>query len=227
MHLLAAAILAMTVVSSGLPSRGTDGCLAYSRADGLASDTVLDICEDGDGVLWFATEGGLSRFDGSSFHTYLSGESVTALCEDADGNLWVGTDRGLNSMNRESGSFSLFGMRRGSSGIKAVHGSQTGEIWAYTSDGVVCRITPDRGGREQVPAPEEEVPYSVGFADFKGAYLEGDYRYCHIFEDIEGNIWIGGRATSVAMLPGGDLSAIRYPVRAPVCERLEGSALAP
>lgn len=226
MHLLVAAILAIAAVASALPSRGTDGCLAYSRADGLASDTVLDICEDGDGVLWLATESGLSRFDGSGFHTYLPGESVTALCEDADGVLWVGTDHGLNCMDRESGSISLFGMRRGSSEIMAVHSSRTGEVWAYTSDGVVCRISSGRGDGRRVPVQEEESPYSVGFADFKGAYLEGDYRYFHIFEDAGGNIWIGGRATSVAMLPGGDLSAIRYPVRNPDIEHFEGSAFA-
>lgn len=226
MHLLAAAILAITAAAYALPSRGMDDCLAYSRADGLVSDTVLDICEDGDGVLWFATEGGLSRFDGSRFHTYLSGESVTSLCVDADGTIWVGTDHGLNRMDRESGSFSLFVMRRGSPEIRAVHSSRAGEVWAYTSDGVVCRITPDCGDGKQPPVSEEESPYSVGFADFRGAYFEGDYRYFHIFEDTGGNIWIGGRATSAAVLPGGDLSAIRYPVRNPDIEHFEGSAFA-
>ena len=37
----------------------------YTTADGLASLRAEHITEDHDGYLWFATEGGVSRFDGS------------------------------------------------------------------------------------------------------------------------------------------------------------------
>ena len=37
----------------------------YTTADGLASLRAEHITEDHDGYLWFATDGGVSRFDGS------------------------------------------------------------------------------------------------------------------------------------------------------------------
>ena len=226
MHFLAAFILAMAAIVSGFQSRDGDGCLTYSRADGLASESVLDICEDENGVLWFATEAGLSRFDGHNFHTYLSGSSVTALCIDSCGNLWVGTDSGLSVMDRESGHFEEFVLRRGSARIRAVHAGRSGDIWVYTYDGVICKISGFSQAVEGGSVSADGQIHSIGFADFKGAYLEGDYRYCHIFENAEGDIWIGGRATSVAMVPNGDLSALRYPVRNPDIEHFEGSAFA-
>ena len=38
---------------------------ASTTADGLASLRAEHITEDHDGYLWFATDGGVSRFDGS------------------------------------------------------------------------------------------------------------------------------------------------------------------
>jgi hypothetical protein len=42
----------------------------YDEKDGLASSTVYDICQDTAGFIWFATENGVSRFDGTHFITY-------------------------------------------------------------------------------------------------------------------------------------------------------------
>ncbi len=39
----------------------------YSEKEGLASSTVYSITQDKEGYIWFATENGLSRFDGKSF----------------------------------------------------------------------------------------------------------------------------------------------------------------
>lgn len=224
MQFLRVFIFVLAVVFSGLQSRASGVFISYSHVDGLPSDVILDICEDEDGVLWFATDRGLCRFDGGNFHTYPGDHIVTALCEDDRGNLWVGTNSCLRVLDKESGHFSNVVMRRGSGGIRAVHSGSSGDVWAYTSDGVVCRITGDARVDEGFQEDSGERRFSVAYADFKGAYLEGDYRYCHIYEDHEGNIWIGGRATSVAVIPEGDLSAIRYPVRNPDIEHFEGSA---
>ncbi|HET6994549.1 MAG TPA: two-component regulator propeller domain-containing protein, partial [Chitinophagaceae bacterium] len=42
----------------------------YDTKDGLASATVYDISQDGNGFIWFATENGLCRFDGKNFRTF-------------------------------------------------------------------------------------------------------------------------------------------------------------
>jgi ligand-binding sensor domain-containing protein len=39
-------------------------------ADGLVDDRVVDLLEDRDGILWIATLGGISRFDGNQFRHF-------------------------------------------------------------------------------------------------------------------------------------------------------------
>jgi signal transduction histidine kinase/ligand-binding sensor domain-containing protein len=73
---------------------------AYTTADGLAHNKINKIVRDSRGFLWFATNDGLSRFDGYSFTNYsvehgLPHPSVMDLLETAKGELWVATFGGL------------------------------------------------------------------------------------------------------------------------------------
>ena len=72
----------------------------YALADGLPQATVYDIAEDGDGYAWFATQGGVARFDGVQFRPFtvsdgLPGNWATVLAVDARGRVWAGTMDGL------------------------------------------------------------------------------------------------------------------------------------
>ncbi len=42
----------------------------YDTKDGLAGSTVYSMCQDKDGFMWFATENGLSRYDGTHFKNF-------------------------------------------------------------------------------------------------------------------------------------------------------------
>ena len=42
----------------------------FSIADGLAANTISDIKQSPDKLMWFATWNGLSYYDGYSFHTF-------------------------------------------------------------------------------------------------------------------------------------------------------------
>ena len=73
----------------------------WTRESGLAGNWVRDIVEGQDGMIWIATSGGLSRFDGWSFVNYtvantpdLPGNSVTALANRRAGGIWVGFAQG-------------------------------------------------------------------------------------------------------------------------------------
>ncbi|HEV9036017.1 MAG TPA: two-component regulator propeller domain-containing protein, partial [Puia sp.] len=89
----------------------------------LASDRVNSIYRDSKGRLWFATEGGLCRWNPAtnpsststipsapstgSFTRYttrdgLPTDFILALLEDGNGNLWVSTSKGLVSFNPDS-----------------------------------------------------------------------------------------------------------------------------
>lgn len=65
----------------------------YTIADGLVSNNVYCSCQDKNGFVWFGTDAGVVRFDGSNFVNYteddgLSGDIVVRIQEDFSGRLW-------------------------------------------------------------------------------------------------------------------------------------------
>jgi hypothetical protein len=67
----------------------------YDTKDGLAGSTVYDVCQDKDGFIWFATENGLSRYDGTRFTNFtvkdgLPDNEILSLFIDSKGRLWIG-----------------------------------------------------------------------------------------------------------------------------------------
>ncbi len=76
--------------------------ILYDKDYGLASTWVRDCMEDQNGTMWFATDKGLNKLEGSHFITYdkkdgLSGGFVNGIYEDTCGNIWILSGR--NSMN--------------------------------------------------------------------------------------------------------------------------------
>jgi signal transduction histidine kinase len=73
--------------------------LQYSKSEGVPSSEVYEIYQDKKGFIWFATDNGVARFDGSemkTFHTAhgLSDEVVFGFHEDFKGRLWFRTFSG-------------------------------------------------------------------------------------------------------------------------------------
>ncbi|MGE5833012.1 MAG: two-component regulator propeller domain-containing protein, partial [Acidobacteriota bacterium] len=73
---------------------------AYTTADGLGHNVVNRIVRDSRGFMWFATNDGLSRFDGYGFTNYsveqgLPHRRVMDFLEAANGEFWVATHGGL------------------------------------------------------------------------------------------------------------------------------------
>ncbi|XZF14224.1 histidine kinase [Chitinophagaceae bacterium MMS25-I14] len=66
----------------------------YDVKDGLPSSNIHNITQDKDGFIWFATESGLCRFDGTHFKTYttkdgLPGNEVLGCWVDSKGRMWI------------------------------------------------------------------------------------------------------------------------------------------
>jgi ligand-binding sensor domain-containing protein len=73
----------------------------FTKADGLANNSVFTLAETQDGSIWIGTNDGFSRFRGREMESFgtkngLSQSTVYALFEDREGSLWAGTKRGLN-----------------------------------------------------------------------------------------------------------------------------------
>lgn len=66
----------------------------YTTKDGLASNTVYNVIQDHDGFMYFATDNGVSRFDGKRWKTYtvkdgLPDNEVLTMHLDSWGRLWL------------------------------------------------------------------------------------------------------------------------------------------
>lgn len=81
--------------------------------EGLPSNHIFDICQDPYGYIWFATEEGISRYNGINIKNYYLFnekiglnpiESYNIIC-DLEGKLWVGTKYGLYRYNIKKDSF--------------------------------------------------------------------------------------------------------------------------
>lgn len=150
---------------------------------------------DKEGILWFGTNNGLYRHDGSTFTSYkatdgFTDKSVMGIIEDKSGNLWLGTDAGLYRYDRKVFTYVPIPFQDTSSlwldqvypiiNPNAVHSlcyDRQGNIWIGTGGGGVYRYDGDKFtsflskiGRKQIDSLHHNwVP--------------------SITEDSEGNIW--------------------------------------
>jgi ligand-binding sensor domain-containing protein len=70
------------------------GYTHYDSKDGLAGSTVYCMVQDRDGFIWFGTEGGLTRFDGTHFKNFtkedgLPDNEIIQLFADSKGRIWI------------------------------------------------------------------------------------------------------------------------------------------
>ena len=81
----------------------------YTEVDGLCSSVIQDVAQDARGQIWFATRGGISVFDGSSWTSYIRGRdlpmssNVLRLTIDGNGTVWAWAENSLECLFRFSG----------------------------------------------------------------------------------------------------------------------------
>ena len=118
--------------------------------DGLSQTTVEYIYQDSDGYMWFGTDDGLNKYDGTNFEIYkysgknensISGDIIVAIIEDSDGYLWIGTTTGLNRLDRKTGKIKRY-LADGSNGsisngnICEVFIDSKDRMWVATNNGL-------------------------------------------------------------------------------------------
>jgi PAS domain S-box-containing protein len=119
------------------------GLPASRESSGLAPSVLVKaIAEDGDGNLWFGTDGGgLCLFRAGRFTTYttragLAGNVVLWLTPRRAGGMWVGTSKGLNKF--ENGVFTTFTTKDGlaNDDIISMYEDGEGVLWIGTEGGL-------------------------------------------------------------------------------------------
>ncbi len=171
----------------------TDGAARYdgksltwlSTRNGLGGDTVVSIAEDQAGNLWFGTEGGVTKYDGSSFQTYSNAEGLPGnrcyVLADRSGKIWVGTEHGV--FRWQDDKFSKF----------AIPDPKIQERSWKVAYGKVWSLMQDRQGniwfgRDGLGATRFDGQSFVHFTTNEGLCSN---IVSHIVEDIDGHIWLG------------------------------------
>ncbi len=79
----------------------------YKRADGLPTDALSTIYEDGEGTLWIGTmTSGLVRYKDGKFNAFRAADglginSVSAFVEDAHGDFWITSHKGIIRISKK------------------------------------------------------------------------------------------------------------------------------
>ena len=91
--------------------------IKYSLKDGLSFGIVNSITQDNKGFMWFATDDGLNRFDGTNFKVFktepnnpysLPSNYVQNIFKDSDGEIWISSRRGIYKLDTRTERFSKF-----------------------------------------------------------------------------------------------------------------------
>jgi len=104
----------------------------YTRFDGLAGNDVRAIHQDTDGMVWFATNNGISRYDGEVFENFniqdgLAGNNVWAIYREPEGDIWFGSwDGGISKYDGEK--FETF-PELNEGPVAAIEADSAGNIW--------------------------------------------------------------------------------------------------
>ncbi len=146
----------------------------------FSPNSVVDICEDGNGNIWFATCGtGIRKFDGHDCTTYtdkdgLADNDAWRLLLDRSGHLWIGT-RGGGVSRFDGRSFTSFTEKAGLAGnnIGDILQDSDGNLWFATSGRGISRYD----GRS--------------FRTYaRNSGLTQNQVQC-IFQDNAGKLWVG------------------------------------
>lgn len=194
---------------------------AVTIFNGLPSDNVRAITQTSDGILWFGTDNGLTKFDGKRVQTVLfenaETQKILALETSADGKLWVGTEKGAYLFDGNS-----FRQIQETKNIAVTSIFINDKIYLATNEGLIFSITnADSLTTEKIPnenlrGSDGNLLKITGFAKIGETLVAGTQSrsvltvengktfetfsrprpfFVNVLaQDKNGNAWLGGKA---------------------------------
>ena len=132
----------------------TQSYLHFSVPEGLPSSEVYNVHQDRKGFIWFATDNGVARYDGSEMETFQNNEGLTdpvvfGIVEDSKGRIWFRTFSGKicyysnNKIHSYQFSDTLFQLCKNSI-LTSLYIDSLDNVW-FSSKYVIAKI--DSAGR--------------------------------------------------------------------------------
>lgn len=181
--------------------------------NGLSQSNINWTIQDELGFIWFATNGGLNRFDGSSFKTFVHNDSdsnsisnniINHIYEDDNGKIWVATQNGLNIFNKSLEIFTKFKSEPNdpsglsNNQITCTVKDNLGNYWIGTSGG---------GLNKYDPLTNKFTAYINSIKNPQS--ISSNYITC-LEKDKYGYIWIGTAENGINMLEPESGRFLRY-----------------
>lgn len=150
----------------------------YSPENGLSQNSVMDIVQDYDGVMWFATWDGLNRFDGYDFRVYKAVQGsnlkwasnrIDKLCIDKSGYIWCVTyDGNVSFFDRKKEAFNevSVGQKETPLQVSSVVPLENGTVWLLLGQNGGVRVRNDERTGEK-----ELAYYASSFSNEQGKQI--------------------------------------------------------
>ena len=165
----------------------------YSADEGLSQNTVMSIVQDRKGFMWFASWGGLNKFDGYNFKIYnanhrhdvgLSHNRIDYLDEDKYGYLWLlSYDDNVHRFDPSTETFEQIPSPEDNNNINisSIEVLPNGVVWLLAGRHGAIRVTTDSLSHAT------DMVYYLETSDFAPAHAVNA-----VFLDSGGNEWVLG-----------------------------------
>lgn len=120
------------------------GLTQFTTNNGLPSNTVFDIVQDENGFIWFATDYGISKFDGLTFKNFtvtdgLPGNEILSFYKDSKNRIWMAEFNGnigfiLNGVFYNKDNCTFLEKLYAAKFISDIFEDSKGQIWFYQSN---------------------------------------------------------------------------------------------
>ncbi len=161
--------------------------------DGLSNSSISSIVQDSYGFIWFSTQDGLNRYDGSGFLIFkkepfkkntLPAQLIQTMFMDKDDILWIGTYNGLSRFDIKKGVFTSFlcnpqdQYSLSNDVVVAIERDKDNNLWVGTLKGL------------QIFDEKNQRFNHILFED-KNQGPTKDTTIRDIYTDSRGDVWIG------------------------------------
>ncbi|MHB1107792.1 MAG: sensor histidine kinase, partial [Lutibacter sp.] len=129
------------------------GLTQFTTNNGLPSNTIYDIVQDENGFIWFATDYGVSKFDGLTFKNYtvtdgLPGNEILAFYKDSKNRIWMTAFSGdigfiQNGYFYNKNNLGFLNQLQFTKFIDDIFEDSKGQIWFCHTSNTVKVLNPD------------------------------------------------------------------------------------